>query len=247
MLEDILLFIAVGFAAQLVDGAIGMAYGVSASSVLLSLGIPPATASATVHAAEVFTTGASGLSHWRLGNVNWRLFFTLAIPGMLGGAVGAYLLTTLPADTIRPFINCYLILMGVVILWKAARKFTPEAASARIIAPLGLFGGFIDAIGGGGWGPVVASTLIGRGVAPRFVIGSVNIAEFFVTCVISVTFLATIGLQLWPMITGLIIGGVIAAPIAAIVTRKIPARPLMVLVGVVVIALGLRELLPLFL
>jgi uncharacterized membrane protein YfcA len=150
--DEFILFVAVGFAAQLVDGAIGMAYGLSATTVLLSLGFPPATASASVHAAEVFTTGISGLSHWRFGNVNWSFVWRLAVPGMLGGAAGAYLLTTLSGEAIAPFISAYLLLMGSWILWKALRsKRIVETGPPRWIAPLGLGGGFLDAIGGGGW------------------------------------------------------------------------------------------------
>lgn len=240
MWDDLVSFVAIGFAAQLVDGAIGMAYGVSATTVLLSLGIAPAIASASVHAAEVFTTGASGLAHWHAGNVQPALVRNLAIPGMLGGAGGAWLLSELPGDTIRPFISLYLLVMGVMILGKALVR--PRAAPGRLdyVRPLGLVGGFLDAIGGGGWGPVVVSTLIGRGATPRFVIGSVNLAEFFVTTTIATTFLITIGLELWPIIVGLVIGGVVAAPFAAQVARRLPGRPLMILVGTVVILLSLR-------
>jgi len=240
MWDDFVLFVAVGFAAQLVDGAIGMAYGVSATTVLLSLGVAPAIASASVHAAEVFTTGASGLAHWHAGNVQPALVRALAIPGMLGGAVGAWLLTELPGDTIRPFISLYLLVMGVLILGKALAR--PRVAPGRLdyVRPLGLVGGFLDAIGGGGWGPLVVSTLIGRGTTPRFVIGSVNLAEFFVTVTIATTFLVTIGFELWPIIAGLVIGGVVAAPLAAQVARRLPDRPLMILVGTVVILLSLR-------
>lgn len=243
MWDELILFVAVGFAAQLVDGAIGMAYGLSATTVLLSLGFAPATASASVHAAEVFTTGISGLSHWRFGNVDWSFVWRLAIPGMLGGAAGAYLLSTVPGDAIVPFISVYLLLMGVWILWKALASERPAGAGRpRWIAPLGLGGGFLDAIGGGGWGPMVTTTLLGHGTTPRYTIGSVSFAEFFVTTTISATFLGTIGLELWPIITGLIIGGALAAPVAAYAARTIPDRPLMILVGSVIVLLSIRGL-----
>jgi hypothetical protein len=242
MWGDFILFVAVGFAAQLVDGAIGMAYGLTSTTILLSVGYPPAVASASVHAAEVFTTGASGISHWRFGNIQWSLMRRLALPGMIGGALGAYLLTSVEGDAIRPFISVYLLAMGAYILWRALRKVAIDDEPPKWIAPLGFGGGFLDAVGGGGWGPMVTSTLIGRGTTPRFAIGSVNAAEFFVTATISVAFLATIGLELWPIIAGLILGGALAAPLAAYVTQKLPDQPLMILVGSVIILLSLRGL-----
>jgi len=241
--SDVILFVAVGFAAQLVDGAIGMAYGVTASAVLLSFGITPAVTSASVHTAEVFTTGASGLSHWRFGNIRWSYFMDLALPGMLGGILGAYLLTQIPAAVIRPIVNAYLLALGITILVKALRSSRqsrePSRGGTRV---LGLFGGLLDAMGGGGWGPIVASTLINRGATPRFAIGTANLAEFFVTATITGTFVLTIGIELWPIILGLIIGGVIAAPFAAYLAKRLPDRPMMVLVGVVVTLLSLRGL-----
>ncbi len=246
MLSDLVLFVAVGFAAQLVDGAIGMAYGLTSTTVLLSLGVPPATASASVHAAEVFTTGASGLSHWRLGNVDRTLFRRLAIPGAVGGVIGAYLLTELPSDTVQPLVSAYLGIMGAVILWKALRKQAPEPRLPSYVPLLGLSGGFLDAVGGGGWGAMVASTLVGSGTKARLAIGSTNAAEFVVTATISATFILTIGLDLWPIIAGLILGGVLAAPFAAYVTRSLPDRPLMILVGIMIIVLSLRGLLQAF-
>jgi uncharacterized protein len=240
MWEEVLIFIAVGFVAQMIDGAIGMAYGVTSASVLLSLGIPPATTSACVHAAETFTTAASGAAHWRLGNVDRKLLVRLAVPGMLGGAIGAYVLTALPGEKIKPFINAYLLLIGLFIIWKAATKGTGDAPAPSRVAPLGFVGGLLDSIGGGGWGPIVTSTLIGQGTTPRYAIGTVNLAEFFVTFTISATFVATIGLELWPIIAGLIIGGVIAAPFAAYATKSIPPKALMILVGCVVVILSLR-------
>ena len=219
-----------------------MAYGVSATTVLLGLGVAPSVASASVHAAEVFTTGASGAAHWWAGNVDKALLRRLAIPGMIGGAIGAYLLTTLPGSIIRPVVSAYLLLMGALILWRALRPRVAESSTPRHLTALGLAGGFLDAIGGGGWGAMVTSTLIGQGAAPRLVIGSVNLAEFFVTAVVTATFVMTIGLELWPMITGLVLGGVLAAPFAALLTRHVPDRALMLMVGVVIILLSVRGL-----
>jgi uncharacterized membrane protein YfcA len=246
MWDEVLLFVAVGFVAQMIDGAIGMAYGVTSTAVLLSMGVPPATASACVHAAETFTTAASGAAHWRFGNVDRKLLVRLAVPGMIGGAIGAYLLTAVPGETIKPFINAYLLLIGVLIVVKALRPLPRPQATTSHVAPLGFVGGLLDSIGGGGWGPIVTSTLIGQGTTPRFAIGSVNLAEFFVTFTISATFVLTIGLELWPIIAGLIIGGVIAAPFAAYATKRLPDKILMIIVGCVVAILSLRGLLHVF-
>jgi uncharacterized membrane protein YfcA len=239
-LDSLLLFAAVGFLAQLVDGAVGMAYGLTASSVLLSLGVAPATASAAIHAAEIATTGASGLAHARLGHVVRPLLWRLALPGAAGGMLGAWLLSDLPADWLRPAIALYLAAMGALILRRALRP--PTAREAGRVAPLGLAGGFLDAIGGGGWGPIVTSTLIGRGVAPRIAIGTSNAAEFFVTSAITAVFAATIGLELWAPILGLVLGGVAAAPLAALVVRRLPERAILAAVGCVISALALRSL-----
>ncbi len=241
--NDMLILIAIGFAAQMVDGAIGMAYGLTATTLLISSGVPPAHASAAVHTAEMFTTAASGISHWRHGNVDRRLVISLAGPGMVGGAIGAYVLATVPGDRIRPFVSAYLLAMGCVVLWRAMwRNHKPHTVPKRV-GLLGLAGGFLDAIGGGGWGAMVTTSFIGRGMTPRFAIGSANVAEFFVTTIVTAMFVATIGLTLWPVITGLVIGGVLAAPFAAYATKHLPDQPVMILVGVVVIALSLRSLL----
>ena len=242
MWEDLILFIAIGFAAQIVDGAVGMAYGLTASSVLLSTGVPPAVTSASVHAAEVFTTGISGASHWKVGNVRWNLVWRLALPGMAGGAIGAYVLTQIPVDIIKPAISVYLVIMGGWILWQALRPRVPADAPPRLVPVIGLGGGFVDAIGGGGWGPVVTTTLLGQGTKARYTIGSVNAAEFFVTLTISITFMGTIGLDLWPIILGLIIGGALAAPLAALLAKHLPDRALMLLVGAVIILLSVRTI-----
>lgn len=244
MWEDVVLFAAIGFVAQMIDGSIGMAYGISASSALLSMGVPPATASACVHAAETFTTGASGVAHWKLGNVDKRLLVRLLIPGMIGGAAGAYALASLPGDLLKPYIAIYLLLLGVFIVWKAiGQKARVESVTPRAVTPLGLFGGFLDAVGGGGWGPLVTSSLLGQGTTPRYAIGTVNLAEFFVTLTISTTFFLTVGLELWPIIAGLILGGIIAAPFAAYATKHIPDKILMIMVGTVVVLLSIKTLL----
>lgn len=242
MWEEILLYVLVGFTAQVIDGALGMAYGVTASSVLLSTGVPPAVTSACVHAAEVFTTGTSGLSHWWLGNTDRRLVLRLVLPGMIGGAIGAYILSNVPGELIRPWISAYLLALGLLIVWKAFRREASRTDIPKGVRPLGFFGGLLDAMGGGGWGPLVTSTLLGFGAAPRTVIGSVNLTEFFVTLTISTTFIATIGISLWPIVAGLVIGGVLAAPFAALVVRYLPARALMVIVGCVVTVLSARTI-----
>jgi uncharacterized membrane protein YfcA len=242
METNILLFVLVGFAAQLIDGALGMAYGVSSNTFLLSIGVPPAAASASVHLAEVVISGVSGFSHWRLGNTDRELIKRLLFPGVLGGVVGAYLLASFPGDVLKPYVSFYLLIMGSIILAKAFRRSQETGRVTTHLIPLGLVGGFFDAIGGGGWGPIVTTTLVARGNNPRYTIGSVNFAEFFVTFAESVTFLLTIGLTNWQIVVGLLIGGVVAAPIAALATRRLPVRFLMGFVGVLIILLSLRTI-----
>jgi uncharacterized membrane protein YfcA len=241
---DIIIFIVFGFAAQMIDGCLGMAYGVSSTTFFLSLGVPPAIASACVHTAEMFTTAVSGISHFKFGNVDRRIFLRLLIPGIIGGILGAYILTEIPAGKIRPFVSIYLLIMGLMILFKVFRKIHGPKTKTRLI-PLGLAGGFFDAIGGGGWGPIVTTTLVANGNTPRFAIGSVNSAEFFVTIAESATFFATIGtlmIEHWAKIVGLMIGGVLAAPMAAYVCKIVPTRILMLLVGLLITGLSIRIL-----
>ena len=241
--ESVQFFICLGagFLAQLVDGTLGMAYGVTASSLLLSLGVLPATTSATVHAAECFTTGVSGLSHHAFRNVSAVLFRKLLLPGIVGAVIGAYILSSFPGDRLRPYIAGYLLLMGAIIVLKAFLVFPPRTVSTHL-APLGFFGALIDALGGGGWGPIVASTLIARGHDARETVGSVNAVEFFVTVAASVTFIVTLGLTNWHMIAGLALGGLPAAPLGAWACKRLSLKPLMILVGLLVIALSLRTL-----
>jgi uncharacterized membrane protein YfcA len=241
MSQDLWLCVGAGFVAQLVDGALGMGYGVTASSLLLSFGLPPATMSATVHAAECFTTGASGLSHHAFRNINAVLFRKLLLPGVAGAILGAYILASFPGQKLRPFVAGYLILMGGIILLKAFREFPPRTVTTHL-TPLGFGGALVDALGGGGWGPIVASTLLARGHNVRETVGSVNAVEFFVTVAASVTFFLTLGLTNWPMIVGLAVGGLPAAPLGAWACRHLPMRPLIIMVGALVIALGLRTL-----
>jgi uncharacterized membrane protein YfcA len=237
----IIIYIIVGFVAQLIDGSMGMAYGVSASTFLISVGIPPAAASASLHTAEIFTTAVSGFSHFRFGNVDKQLFKKLIIPGVLGGIMGAYLLVSIPAKIIKPVVAVYLLIIGLVILMKAIRNQNAQAQETPIIA-LGLVGGFMDAAGGGGWGPIVTSTLLARGNHPRFTIGSVNASEFFVTTAEVATFIVTIGLVHWDVIIGLIVGGVVAAPFGAYLCKRINPRTMMIIVGLLIISLSARTI-----
>jgi uncharacterized membrane protein YfcA len=238
-------YIAVGVAAQLIDGCLGMAYGVTSNSFLLSVGVSPATASASVHTAEVFTTAISGFSHWKFGNLDKDVVRRLILPGVLGGVLGAYVLTTLPGGAIKPFISLYLLFIGARILFKARRSAVSQMAPpSRIqLGILGLVGGLCDAMGGGGWGPIVTTTLMSRGHSPRKTIGSVNFSEFFVTFAEVITFIVTIGLVNWRVILGLALGGALAAPFGAYLCKKIPNKAMMILVGSLIIALSLHTIL----
>ena len=238
-------FIAIGFAAQMIDGALGMAFGVISSTLLVSvMGVPPARASAGVHLVEMFTTGASGLSHIWHRNVDWRLFAKIAVPGIIGGVAGAYLLSNIDASVARPFVMLYLTCIGFYLLYKALTyPSMPKVRDAKVTVPLGLIGGFLDASGGGGWGPVVTSNLLIQGSDPRKTIGTVNTAEFLLTFSVSITFMLTIGVEAFTIVTGgLLIGGLLAAPIGAVIAKRIPAKTLMLLVGVVLTATSLFSL-----
>lgn len=241
---EFLLFVLGGFIAQMIDGSLGMAYGVSATTFLLSFGISPAASSASVHTAEIFTSGVSGLTHLRFQNVNKKLFRSLLIPGMLGAVGGAYILFSLEDYNyiIRPLVAVYTLILGLAIIRKAVLMQIRKRRKTKNVPALAAFGGFMDSIGGGGWGPIVSTTLIARGRHPRYTIGSVNLAEFFVSLASSLTFFATIGLSHIQIIGGLILGGIVAAPIAAHITRKLPVKRMMILVGIVVILVSIRLL-----
>lgn len=240
-MEEFLIYAAIGFLAQLIDGALGMAYGLTASSCLISVGLPPVAVSATVHMAETFTTGVSAYSHHHFGNVDRRLFYRLVIPGVLGAICGAALLSQLSGDALKPWIALYLLAMGVFILVKSSRSVLPARVATNVV-PLGFFGAGADAIGGGGWGPIVASTLLARGNHSRTTIGTVNAAEFFVALAASGTFLLTVGISHWQLILALALGGVLAAPFAAYAAKHVPHRRMVVVVGSLIIALSSRTI-----
>ena len=239
LVVSLLPFIAAGFAAQLIDGALGMAFGVISSTLLISLGMPPKLASAGVHMVETFTTGMSGISHILHKNVDWKLFGRIAIPGMIGGILGAYVLVNIDGDAVKPFILAYLAAIGILLIWRGTNH-PPHHVPPKIVAPLGLGGGFLDAAGGGGWGPIVTGNLLAQGSEPRRTIGTVNTAEFLVTATISATFIANLG---WEALTkatiGLLIGGVIAAPIGARIVSRVNPKLLLNAVGVLLVITSL--------
>lgn len=245
LISALIPFIAVGFFAQLIDGALGMAFGVITNTLLVGvLGLAPARASAGVHLVEVFTTAASAIGHISHRNVNWKLFGRLVIPGVIGGVAGAYLLVNFDAEASRPLVMGYLACIGLYLLWRGWQMNRGSAhRPAKIVEPLALLGGFLDAAGGGGWGAIVTSNLLVQGTEPRTTIGTVNTAEFFLTTVISLTFIATMGFAAFGVaVTGLIIGGLMAAPLGAIIAKRIPAKLLLLLVGTVLSATSLFSL-----
>jgi uncharacterized protein len=224
-------FILIGFTAQMVDGALGMAFGQISSTLLIAMGVPPAAASAGVHTAETFTTAVSGISHVAHRNVDWKLFFRLVIPGVFGGVLGAFVLTSIDASVAKPFVLTYLTALGLYLFYRGIMHRHTEKAP-KIVSPLGLVGGFLDAAGGGGWGGIVTSNLLVQGSNPRKTIGTVNTAEFFLTVTISATFIATLGWQAFTGATlGLLIGGVCAAPFGAWIAKRVNADTLLTFVG----------------
>jgi hypothetical protein len=238
-------FIAVGFLAQLVDGALGMAFGLITNLLLVTvMGLMPARASATIHLVECFTTAASAISHVVQRNVDWRLLGRLAVPGMIGGVAGATVLSNIDASIARPFVMAYLVAVGVYLLWRAWRlDHGAPMRAPRLVAPLGLLGGFLDSAGGGGWGPIVTSNLLVQGAAPRTTIGTVNAAELLVTIAVSAGFIWQLGFAAFSVAAaGLVIGGVAAAPLGALIAARVPARRLLVLVGALLIVTSLFSL-----
>ena len=242
MTSELGLLIAIGFVAQLIDGALGMAYGVLTNAALLSMGLPPAQASALVHTAEVFTTGASAGSHIYHRNVDWGLVARLGISGVLGAVLGAFILSNVDVSAARRFVYAYLLLMGLYILWKSARIAVELRPPAGWTWALGFLAGFLDASGGGGWGPMTTSTLIGSGHSPRASVGSVNTTEFFVTAAAATTFFAELGASPLQYFLALVAGGLLAAPLGGWAVRHIPARVLMLAVGALIVTISVVQL-----
>lgn len=238
--ERFFLVAGIGFFGQLIDGALGMAYGISCSSLLMGLGVSPVLASASVHTAEVFTSGISGLSHLRFGNLNKRLFLRIVITGSAGSIAGALMLSTvMDGALIKPWIGLYLALMGLSVLRKGLMTSKAVQAKPRYVEWLALAGGFFDAFGGGGWGPIVTSNILHQGNNPRETIGTVSTAEFFVTFFSTGIFLMFVGVESWSLVMALILGGVIAAPLGAWYASKISRKWLMLLTGGVIIIVSL--------
>jgi uncharacterized membrane protein YfcA len=243
-MDDFLLFLAVGLLAQAVDGALGMAFGVISSTTLLAFGVGPAHASAAIHAAELFTTAASGSSHLYNRNIDWKLFWRLAPFGIVGGVLGTYVLTSFDGDVIKPFVTAYLALLGGWILLRSFRKAPSRPLPLNAVPPMGAVGGFLDSAGGGGWGPIVTTGLLGFGGTPRYVIGTVNAAEFLITLSVSLAFVGAILTGHWDeagdllshgtAVAGLIVGGLIAAPFAGYVTARLPEWLLLRAVGILI-------------
>jgi hypothetical protein len=228
-------YVIIGALAQLVDGALGMAYGVITTTFLLGVGLSPAATSASVHVCKIATGLASGLSHAFVGNVDRKLFIRLAVAGGAGGLAGALVLTLIDGDTIKPFVAVYLFIMGLLILRRAIKASFAARANLPSARWLGLSGGFLDAIGGGGWGPIVTSSLLVKGIEPRIAVGTANLAEIFVAVATTVVFLTGHNLFEWHAIAGLMLGGVVTAPIAALFSKHVPARQLLFLVGAIVL------------
>lgn len=240
-------FLLGGFVFSMIDGAIGMSYGVTSTSFSLAMGVPPASASMGVHLSEILSNGIAGWMHYRFGNVNWKLFKLLLIPGILGAVAGAYLLSSLEhySNYTKPFVSLYTLILGGVILSKALKpkaKGRHEGGKIKKISLLGAFGGFIDAVGGGGWGSIVLSSLIAGGRSPRFSLGTVKITRFFIALMSSLTFITMLNGKHWEAVAGLVIGSALASPIAAKVSNKISAKAIMLSVGVIVILVSLRSI-----
>lgn len=237
-------FLGAGFVFAMIDGAIGMSYGVTSASFSLAMGLPPASASMAIHISEVMSNGIAGWMHYRMGNVNWKLFRILIVPAIIGAVLGAYLLSSLEhySQYTKPIVSVYTLILGGIILMKAFNIKRKKAEhKIKKIGLLGFFGGFIDAAFGGGWGSIVLSSLIAGGRHPLFSLGTVKISRFFIATLSSLTFFTMLGGKHWEAVVGLIIGSALAAPIAAKVSNRISAKTIMVAVGIIVMAVSLRS------
>ncbi|MCC8426202.1 TSUP family transporter [Mucilaginibacter sp. UR6-11] len=238
-------FLGAGFVFALIDGAIGMSYGVTSTTFSLSMGIPPASASMGVHLSEIMSNGIAGWMHYRMGNINWRLFKLLLIPGIIGAVLGAYILSSLEhySQYSKPIVSLYTLILGIVIFTKAVNlKRKRVKGKIKRISLLGFGGGFIDAVGGGGWGSIVLSTLIAGGRNPRFSLGTVKLSRFFIALMSSITFITMLNGAHWEAVAGLVLGSALASPIAAKISNKISTKAIMVSVAVIVILISLRSI-----
>ncbi|WFE52739.1 sulfite exporter TauE/SafE family protein [Micromonospora sp. WMMD1155] len=248
-MRKLLVLALVGLVAQLIDGSLGMAYGLTSSTLLLVAGVAPAAASASVHLAEIGTTLAAGVAHWRFGNVDWRVVTRIALPGAIGAFAGATLLSSISTEAAAPWMAGILFALGAYLLVRFARPLRTGRVGGRLrgrfLGPLGLVAGFVDATGGGGWGPVATPALLVSGrMEPRKVIGSVDTAEFVVAGAASVGFLIGLGTEgfLLPTVAALLVGGLIAAPLAAWLVRIVPAQLLGAAIGGVIVLTNARTL-----
>lgn len=242
--NDFFLFVLTGFLAQMVDGVLSMGYGVTSATCLMSFGVNPVAMSAAIHTSEIFTTGISGYSHYKFGNVNKKMFRHLLVPGVIGAILGALLLVFLGGrynNWLMPLIAVYAGFLGLKILIRAFQQ-APKNKKVKRLGWLAGAGGFLDSFGGGGWGPIVTSRLIAKGKTPKYTVGSVSLTEFFVTLSSAFTFFLTVGISHWNIVLGLIIGGSIAAPLAARIAGKLPRKTMMIAVGIMVMIWCVRML-----
>jgi siroheme synthase-like protein len=238
-------FLLAGFIFAMIDGSIGMSYGVTSTAFSLSMGLPPAAASMAVHLSEIMSNGIAGWMHYRMGNVNWKLFKMLILPGIIGAVAGAYLLSSLEhySSYTKIFVSVYTLILGAVILKKSLQsKRKRTGAKIKKIGLLGFFGGFIDAVGGGGWGSIVLSTLIAGGRNPRFSLGTVKVTRFFIAFMSSLTFFTMLNSVNWHAVSGLVLGSAVASPIAAKISNRISVKSIMMAVGIIVIIVSLRSI-----
>lgn len=240
-------FLGAGFLFAMIDGAIGMSYGVTSTTFSLSMGIPPASASTAVHISEILSNGIAGFMHYRMGNINKKLFKLLLIPGIIGAVSGAYILSSLEAyaQYTKPLVSVYTLILGIVILKKSGiikKNESQKKEKIKKIGVLGFSGGFIDAVGGGGWGSIVLSSLIAGGRNARYSLGSVKLSRFFIALFSSLTFIVMLNELRWYAVAGLVLGSAVASPIAARVSNKLSAKTIMVAVSVIVILVSLRTI-----
>jgi uncharacterized membrane protein YfcA len=232
-----------GAVAALIDGSLGMAYGVTGTAFLLGYGISPVKAVAYIHIAEIFVSGSSGLNHWKIGNIDTKLFKKLLVPGIIGAILGALIIAKVKIPYLSIVISIYLLFMGIFLIAKAYSKIKLQLKQKiSVVIPLAVTGGFVDGAGGGGWGPVVTTSLLGGKMEPKKVIGTVNASEFFINLASAVSLLFLVKVTDWEALAGLIIGGFLVAPYAARVTSKMSEKMILTIVGCLITILSIRKI-----